>query len=153
MKIFRFTLHSIREVRQSEEQVAQKALAEALRAVEQAEARLVMMDRSLANMWQELRDNSPHAMRADQMRHARLWGSVLEERQQQLAAELAGRQRQVDATQLSLKAATQRRETLDRLLRKQRRAHDCEAQREDQKLLDELATRGAWRGALSMETI
>jgi flagellar FliJ protein len=153
MKAFRFSLNAVRELRQSEEQAAQKAYAAAIRAREQAEARLVMADRSLQNMWQELRDSSLRGMRADQMQRVRSWGVVLEEQQKQLAGELDDCQRQVNATHQLLKSATQRRETLDRLLRKQRRAHEREVQHEDQKFLDELATRGAWRGAAQMETV
>lgn len=152
MKTFRFSLNAVRELRQSEEETAQTAFATAIRAYEQADARLVMMDRSVQAMWQEVRTASQETTRADQMRQTRSWAVVLEEQQKQLAAELAGCQRMVDAMHKLLKAATQRRETLDRLLRKQRRAHERAAQTEDQKLLDELATRGAWRGAAQLET-
>lgn len=151
MKTFRFSLNSIHELRHSEEQVAQKAFADTIRAFEQAEVRLVMMDRSLQNMWQEMRNSTHQVLRADQMRHAHSWGVVLEEQQKQLAAELAACQRQVDAAHQSLKTATQRREALDRLLRKQRRSYEKEVQHQDQKFLDELATRSAWRGAAQLK--
>jgi flagellar export protein FliJ len=151
MKTFRFSLNSIHELRHSEEQAAQKTFADTIRAFEQAEVRLVMMDRSLQNMWQEMRNSTYQVVRADQMRHAHSWGIVLEEQQKQLATELAACQRQVDAAHELLKAATQKREALDRLLLKQRRTHDKAVQHEDQKFLDELATRGAWRGAAQLE--
>jgi flagellar export protein FliJ len=152
MKAFRFSLTAVRELRQAEEQAAQKAYADAIRACDEVAVRLVILDRDLQSVWQWLRNSSIEGVRADQMRHARSWCVVLEEKQKQLTAELDACQRQVDATHQLLKAATQRRETLDRLLRKQRRAHESEAQHEDQKFLDELATRGAWRGAAQMET-
>jgi flagellar export protein FliJ len=152
MKAFRFSLTAVREVRQSEEQAAQKTYADAIRACDEVAVRLVILDRDLQNVWQGLRNSSLEGMRADQMRHARSWCVVLEEKQKQLTAELDACQRHVDTTQRLLKAATQRRETIDRLLRKQLRAHEREVQQEDQKFLDELATRGAWRGAAQMET-
>lgn len=147
MKTFRFSLSAVRELRRSEEQVAQQTYAEAIRACGQAEVRLVMAERGVQNMWQGLRASSLQGMRADQMQQARAWCGVLSERQKQLSAELGDCQRQVDGLHKRLQSATQRRETLDRLLRKQRRTHDREVQTNDQNFLDELATRGAWRGA------
>lgn len=152
MKAFQFSLHTVRELRQTEEEAAQKALAAAIRACEEAAVRLAMLNRDLENVWQGLRNSLLTGMRADQMRHARSWGVVLEERQKQLTAERAGCQRQVDTTRQLLQACTQRREALDRLWRKQKRAHAREVQHEGQKFLDELATRGAGRGAVRLET-
>lgn len=152
MKAFRFSLHAVRELRQSEEEAAQKAFAGAMRACEEAAGLLAMVDRDLQLAWQGLRESGRHGMRADQMQHARSWCVVLEEQQKKRAAELMVCQRQVDAAHRLMQTATQRREALDRLLRKQRRAHEREMQSANQKFLDEIATRGAWHGAVHMET-
>ncbi|HTD66933.1 MAG TPA: flagellar export protein FliJ [Candidatus Limnocylindria bacterium] len=151
MKQFRFTLSAVRELRQAEEQDAQKVFAAAVRACEETAARLAMLENDLQNAWQLLRGGFLQATRADQMARARSWCSVLDERREQLAGELKKCQDHVDAMHKLLQIAAMRREALDRLLKKQRHAHDREAQSEEQKFLDEIATRGAWRGNTQLE--
>lgn len=61
-------------------------------------------------------------------------------------------QKQAEEAGRLLTVATQRREALDRLRSRQRRVHDYQAGRAEQKLLDELSGRGpalaeAWREA------
>jgi flagellar FliJ protein len=144
MKRFRFSLQAVRELREAQEQAAQKAYADAVRACDETATRLVLLDRDLQNVWHSLRHQSLSGMRADQMRHARAWSCILEEKQKDLMAELARAQAQVDAAHAHLVTASRRRESMDRLFGRQRRAHQREQQREDQKFLDELATRNAW---------
>ncbi|HMJ91369.1 MAG TPA: flagellar export protein FliJ [Candidatus Acidoferrum sp.] len=151
MKRFRFSLSAVQDVRAAEEQSAQKVFADAVRACEEAAVRLMALDRDLQNVWDGMRNSAVQGMRADQMRHAHSWCLVLEDTQKQLAKELSEHQRHVDVAHAALQQATRRREVLDRIFRKHRRAHEYAAQAEDQKFLDEIATRGAWHGVPQLE--
>ena len=151
MKKFQFSLNAVRELREAEEQAAQNAFAAAVRACEEVAVRLETLDRDLQNVWAGIRNHARQDMRADQMRHAHAWCLVLQDNQKKLAKQLEEFQRQVDAAHRALQVATRRREALDRILQKQRREHQREAQAEDQKFLDEIATRGDWHGAAQLE--
>ncbi len=145
MKKFHFNLSSIRELRQAQEQAAQKRYADSVRACEEAAARLVVLDRDLQNVWSGLRNNLLTGATVAELRHARAWCCALEEKQKVLAGELAVCQRDMDKRHRELQKASQRREAMERLFRRQRRAYEREMQVEDQKFLDEIATRGAWQ--------
>jgi len=147
MKTFRFSLSAVQELRRAEEEQAQKNFAATVRACEEAATELLVLERDLENVWHGLRHASLCGMTVDQMRHARAWCCALEEKRQTLAANLRQCQERVDAAHTALEVAARRRESLDRLEYRQRRAHEDEVQREDQAFLDELATRGAWARA------
>ena len=151
MKSFRFSLTSVRDLRETEEQTAQKVFADAMRACDEASMRVLMVDRELQKAWQAVSGYGFDGVRADQMRHARAWCLALDDQRKQLVAERAACQRTMESARQSMQWATQRRETLDRLMAKQRQEYERELQSNDQKFLDELATRGAWRGADQME--
>jgi flagellar export protein FliJ len=147
MKRFRFSLQSVRELREAQEQAAQRVYAGAVRVCEELATQLMLLERDLQNVWQGLRHHALAGMRAEQLRHARAWSCVLEEKQKELVAGLATAQKQVDAAHEQLVAATRRRESMDRLFRRKRRSHERETQIEEQKFLDQLATRNAWQAA------
>lgn len=151
MKKFCFTLSAVRELRQAEEEEAQKSFAAAVRACEETAARLAVIEQDLQTAWQLLRDRSLQSTRADQMARARSWCSVLDERRELLAVALKKCQGHVEAMHKLLHLAAMRREALDRIREKQFRAHERAAQHEEQKFLDEMATRGAWRGDAQLE--
>lgn len=151
MKRFQFSLHAVRDLREAEEESAQKNYAAAVRACEEAAVRLTVLDLDLRNVWQGIRNHVRQGMSAEQMRHAHAWCLVLEAKQKELVKELAVCQRRVDAAHERLQLAMRRREGLDRLHRKQRREHERTARAEEQKFLDEIATRSAWHGAAQLE--
>lgn len=147
MKRFRFTLQAVRELREAEEQSAQQAFAAAVRACDEAAQRVATLERELQSVWNGIRHSSTQGIRSDELRDAHGWCLVLEARQKTLATEWEACQRQVEATQSALQRATCRREALDRIFRKRRAEHAREIQAEEQKFLDEIATRGAWHGS------
>ena len=147
MKRFRFSLQAVRELREAEERAAQKTYADAVRRCEEAALQLMLLERDLQNVWHGLRHHALAGMRADQLRHARAWSCVLEEKQKELAALLAAAQKHLDGVHDQLLTATRRREMLDRLFQQKRRGHEREVQVEEQKFLDEQATRRAWEPA------
>jgi flagellar FliJ protein len=146
MKKFRFSLQSIREIREAQEQAAQRAYGDATRECESAVARLMVLEEDLRGSWQTMRNWS--GLRVDELRHGRAWCCVLEEKQKELTADVSRAQRKVDETHAQLVAATRRRESMDRLFRKQHSVHQRNVLVEEQKFLDELATRRAWRPEL-----
>lgn len=146
MKKFRFPLQTVRELRESQEQTAQRAYHEAVRECEQASLRLATIEGDLRAAWDLLRNDE--TMCIDETRRRYGWCVVLLESQKLRAAELDAAQRKVEAKHALLVAATRQREVMDRLWEKQRRAFDRDVIIEEQKFLDEIATRRAWQPEL-----
>ncbi len=153
MKRFQFSLEAVREVRQSEEQAAQRALADSLLAREEVALRLVRLEGELKQAWQGLSTGALRGNLAEHIQHAHSWCVLLEERKNKLNAELTACRRKVAANQQILKIAMQRREALDRLRSKQRETHEREEQHQNQQNLDEIATRRAWRTGVQRQTV
>lgn len=146
MKKFRFHLQAIRELREAEEQTAQREYGDAVRACEEVATRLLILDEDLRAAWQSMRNQS--GLRVDELRHGRAWCCVLEEKQRQLAEELQQAQRKMDEAHAGLVSATRRREAMERLFQRHRRAYERSVMQEEQKFLDEVATRRAWQPEL-----
>jgi flagellar protein FliJ len=141
MKPFRFSLQSVRVIRERKEQAAQQKYAAALREHERAAAGLQKANDELAGSWESLcRDLASGASAAD-LRRARAWCAALETRQQERAAELRQARYALDAASQELMNAARDRQALDRLHDKHRRNYDREIQREEQKVLDEMGLR------------
>ncbi len=143
MKKFRFPLQTIRELREVQEQDAQRIYGVAVRECEDVGTRLTVLDQDIQGAWQSMRNWS--GLRVDELRHGRAWCCVLEEKQKLLVAELERAQRKVNESHARLIAATRQREVMDRLFRKQHRVHERDVMREQQKFMDEVATRRAWQ--------
>jgi flagellar export protein FliJ len=80
-------------------------------------------------------------LRAEELEQWRLYAGLLYDRRTRMARELAQAREQLEEARRQLLLATRRRETLERLRHRQRRMHDYEAARAEQKLLDELSKR------------
>src|SRR3954463_16164330 len=117
MKKFRFTLQTIRELRDAQEQTAQRAYGTAVSECEEVATRLMVLDQDLQGAWQAMRNWS--GLRVDELRHGRAWCCVLEDRQKKMAAELERAQQKVNEAHARLLDATRKREVMDRLFRKQ----------------------------------
>ena len=87
------------------------------------------------------REQLASGVRADHLEQLRAYGLTLLERRAQLTRELSDAQRLVEAAARQLVLATQRREVLERLRDRQRRAYDYLTARTEQKLLDETSGR------------
>lgn len=143
MKKFRFGLQTIRELREAQEQATQRAYGTAVHECEEIATRLMVLDQDLQGAWQMMRNWS--GLRVDELRHGRAWCCVLEENQKKLAAELELAQQKVNEAHARLVDATRQREVMDRLFRKQHRVHERNVVIEQQKFMDEVATRRAWQ--------
>ena len=150
MKAFRFQLQAVLTLRGRAEQAAQQRCAQVYAAVERAAVRLRFADSAIAASDEMRRTQLVAGARAHRVEQLRSHSVLLQERRTRLALELAEAQQQAEEAGRLLTVATQRREALDRLRSRQRRVHDYQAGRAEQKLLDELSGRGptlvdAWR--------
>jgi len=143
MKAFRFPLQSLRVLREQKEQAAQKHYAEALRAAEDAAARLKLAGDELSASWATLGKELAAGVTAMELLRTRAWCNALELRLKERTSLMEKARLAVDAVWQEMLAATRDRESLDRYYKKNRRAHDRKVQAEEQKRLDELAVRMA----------
>ena len=143
MKPFRFPLQSIRVLRRQKEQSAQQRFAEAMRACEYAALQLQVASQELAAGWASLCQELSVGVAATGLLRTQSWCSLLEARQRERSAALQMARRAMDAAWREMMLATRDREALDRHHDKCRRVYDREAQREDQKRLDEIGIRRA----------
>ena len=138
MKTFQFSLQSVRVLRERKEQVAQKNYADALRAQEAAADKLQRANDALAAAWQASCQQLARGAHAAELRRAQAWCHALEERQKVCAAELQQARYALEAASRELMAAARERQAMDSLHDKCRRAYDRDAQRAEQKRLDEM---------------
>jgi flagellar export protein FliJ len=143
MKPFRFSLQSIRVLREQKEQIAQQHFAEAMRACEEAASQLQAASDELAAGWTSLCEELSAGVAATKLLRTRAWCNVLEHRQKQCSLALQHARRLMDAAWRDMMLATRDREILDCYHDKCRRAYDLAAQREEQKQLDEVGVRRA----------
>jgi|SRR5882724_5513384 len=143
MKTFRFPLQSLRVLREQKEQTAQKNYAVALRAAEDAAARVKAAGDELSANWTALGKELSAGVTALELLRTRAWCNALELRLKERTGILEKARLAVDAVWQEMLNATRDREALDRYYKKNRRAHDRKVQGEEQKQLDELAVRMA----------
>jgi flagellar export protein FliJ len=147
MKPFRFSLQSLRVLREQKEQAAQKHYTETLQLCEAAAAQVKQASDELAACWTTLCNKLSDGVNATDLLRTRAWCNVLELRLKERANALESARREVDSVWREMMFATRDREALDRFHDKRRRNYDQEAQREEQKGLDELALTSAARTA------
>jgi len=143
MKPFRFSLQSIRTLRQQRERQAQQQFAAAMRACEEAAFQLQEASDALAAGWTALCEELSAGVAATGLVRTRAWCDVLELHQQERNTALQCARRSMNAAWREMLLATRTREALDRYHDKCRRAYDRQSQREEQKRLDELGIRRA----------
>lgn len=143
MKTFRFPLQSLRVLREQKERTAQKNYAEALRACEEAAARVKAAGDELSAGWTTLGKELSFGVTAMQLLRTRAWCNVLELRLKERTGLLEKARLAVDAVWHEMLGATRDREALDRYYKKTRRVYDRKVQTEEQKQLDEVAVRMA----------
>ena len=139
MKPFRFALESLRVLRKQKEHAAQLRYGRALTACDRAAAQLQMAAAELAAGWNLLSRELATGATAGKLASLRAWCTVLEIRRNERRATLAEARRAAERAFQAMIAATRDREALDRFHDKSRRAHEREAQSQEQKQFDELA--------------
>jgi len=141
MKAFHFRLQVVLTLREEVEQAARRVYARALLALGQASGRLAGAEAEIEAHHQRRRARLAAGPRAEELEQNRLYGAALEDRRTQLAREAARAKQQAEECRQKLLLAGRQRETLERLRERQRRAHDYQAARAEQKLLDDLSQR------------
>jgi flagellar export protein FliJ len=150
MKAFRFRLQAVLTIREQHEQAAQHRYARACAAVETAQSRLRTAEGDIDAAEQAHRAQMAVSPQAGQIEQLRLYATLLHERRVQRGKELAEARQWAEGAWRQLVAATQQRESLERVQNRQCRAHDYSAACAEQKILDELVGRGpaltgAWK--------
>jgi flagellar export protein FliJ len=143
MKPFKFSLQSIRLLRQQKEQQAQQRFAEAMHACEEAAFQLQEASDALATSWATLCQELSAGVTATGLLRTRSWCNVLERRQQERTTALQHARGLMNAAWREMMFATRDREVLDRYHDRCQRAYDRGVQREEHKRLDELGIRRA----------
>jgi len=139
MKPFRFSLESLRVLRQQKERVAQQRYAVALTACQASEFQLQRATSELAVGWNRLSDELESGIAANRLASLRAWCKVLEIRWNERQAALNEARLAAHLALQEMARAVRDREALDHFHDKSRLAHDRAVQREEQKMLDELA--------------
>lgn len=156
MKRFRFSLQAVHTLRQRLEQVALEAYSQTLLRRQQVLARLQAIDFGLELAWAALRTWQTQDMAAAELRAAHEFCALLSEQKKETAGQLREAQQLVDVAWKKLVLARQRREGVEKYRQRQWAAYQVAAQREDQKLLDEVAQRraaGINAGAWSLQPV
>lgn len=148
MKSFRFSLQSVRVIRERKEQVAQKAYADALRSHEAAVNQLQRASDALAQAWEVSCRQLSSGANAAELRRSRAWCNTLENQQKERAADLQQAKYALDAATRELMKTARDRQAMDSLYDKSRRTYDRNAQREEQKRLDEMGLQIAAGGGI-----
>ena len=141
MKAFRFPLQSLRLLREQKERVSQKRYVEALRASEEIAARLDANSRQLDAAWIVFCEELAEGVTFGKLCQTRAWCAGLERHSQELASALRKAQDAAHLAWREMTLATRDRQALDRLRDKHRSAYDRDAQRYEQKQLDEMGLR------------
>jgi flagellar export protein FliJ len=141
MKSFRFSLQSLRVLREQKERAAQKRYAEALRDGGQAAARLAAGNRNLAEARSVLCKEVLAGNTISRLQQTRAWCRQLEQNCDQLAAALKSAEEAVGQAWREMLLATRDRKALDNLHQQRRGAYDYAMRREEQKQLDEMGLR------------
>ena len=152
MKAFRFTLEAVQTLRHRQEQQAMETYVHSLLARQQAADRLEAARGQILLNQQEINRLLAAGCAASRLAQAHLYERALEERQTDLILALTMAERRLQAAFQAMIAARQRRKIVEKLRAKQQARHQRDEWREEQKLLDDLASRRgrpilAWNSA------
>jgi flagellar protein FliJ len=153
MKAYKFRLEAVLTLREQAEQEAEQRFAHAYTAVQAAKANVRAAEAAIDAAEQAQRAQLAAGSRAGQVEQLRAYTVLLDERRLHFERELAETRRQAEIARHQLMAATQQRETLERLRSRQKRVHDYEAARAEQKAFDECAGRARALGKAGRASI
>jgi flagellar export protein FliJ len=139
MKKFRFTLQALFTVHQQREQAALKVYARALTDRQDASQKLSDAERQCQEAWDFNRQRMVSGAPAAHLWQAEQYCALAKKFLEQRAEALLCAQRVVDRALKTLLEARQSREAVDRFRTRQQEHHRRETQREEQKIIDDLA--------------
>ena len=143
MKAFRFTLEAVQILRHRQEQQAMETYVHALLARQQVLARLEAARERIRLNQQEMNRLLAAGCAAARLAQVHLYERALEKQQAEQVLALAQAERRVQATFQAMLTARQRRKMVESFRAKQHARHQRAEWREEQKLLDDLASRRA----------
>ena len=143
MKRFEFNLQAVRDLRDSEESHSRAEYAQAMRLMEAFNMRRREIEQAIEDNLKESRRECGRPTRSDLLTSLRDMLVALKDRIKALEPEEAELKKLVASKLENLVAARQKREMLDKLRDKQRRAYDQHSERREQKDIDEMATQRA----------
>ena len=141
MKAFRFTLEAVRTVRQRQEHEALEDYIRALLARQTALNTVESIDRSIGRHFAEMRQLLAQGCTASQASQAQEYHRALELKRHGSALALAQAERRVNEASQAVLAARRQREMVEVYRDKQLALHQRLEMREEQKAMDEFATR------------
>jgi flagellar export protein FliJ len=141
MKTFRFTLEAVRTVRQRRENEALEIYARALLARQQVLDMLEAITQRIGEDFAQMRRLLTGGCTAEQAAQAQKYHASLEKMRDDCVATLGQAELRVNASSQAMLTARQQREIVDVYREKQQAVHQRAASREEQKTLDEFATR------------
>ncbi len=113
MKPFPFSLQSLREFREQNQQTMRARYARMLRVCEETAAQVHAVSAELARSWKTLCDQMAAGVTGDELLRARAWCLVLEIRVKERAVALEQARHAVDEVWKELLVVTRARETLE----------------------------------------
>jgi flagellar export protein FliJ len=141
MKPFKFSLQSLRTVRQRQEQEALEAYARALLERTQAQRALDRAQQDLNEAQMQWQQQAQQGCCAVEMARFATHCEQLARRRDQEREKLSQAERIVNTRLAATLHARQQREVVDKLQKRQRLAYDHEIARAEQQFLDDLAQR------------
>lgn len=139
MKKFRFTLPALKTLRERNEQEALEAYAKAVRQQTLAETELTQAKASLDALCQERQNVLNQGISAIETVQFHTYSLRLQGLCREKESALAKAQQGVKRQWQLLLVARQKREVVDKFLQRQKARYQFELNREEQKMLDELA--------------
>lgn len=143
MKAFRFTLEAVRTLRQRRENETLEQYAQALVARQRVLDLLEAIDEKIVQSRGQLRKLLAEGCGADQAARAYAYHSAIEKRRDECVTTLGQAECRVNTASQAMRAARQEREIVDVHCEKQKGRHRRRESSEEQKLLDEFASRRA----------
>jgi flagellar export protein FliJ len=143
VKPFRFKLQAVLILRQRAEQGALEQHARALQVRQQAADALARTDRQIADLWNSIRQVLVQGAPASELSRLDQYSHGLEAQRRSIESALREAGRKVETAVLKLLAARRDREAVERHCANQRRRHEWEQSRIEQKLLDDLVSQRA----------
>jgi flagellar export protein FliJ len=141
MKAFQFTLQAVRTVREREERRTLQQYSQALRLLDEAKQKLDSAEKELETGWRELRQARATQGPAEMMR-LQDYCQTVEKRLTECRQALALAKSNAGRAFLKYLTAHQKRVLVEKHWENQKKRHDEEQRRREQKALDELARRG-----------
>lgn len=141
MKRFQFSLQALQTLRQRREQTALAHYAKAIATRQKALDSLNAAEAECHKAWRISQQQRAKGAAAGEITKTQEYCHLAEEMKRACELLVAEAQKLVDQAWTKLVAARQSREAVDKFYRRQRERYDRELQRDEQKMLDELAQR------------